>query len=59
VTPVLVERLVHGDGASDDLGEIVATECGRKEADVPLRTRLSWGVAKPTTKAAGHLPGIA
>jgi hypothetical protein len=50
VTQVLVERIVHGDGASDDVGEMVAIERGRKEVDVPLRTRVSWHLNKPTTK---------
>jgi hypothetical protein len=52
VTQVLVEKLVHGDGASDDVGELVAIECGldRGEGDVRLFTSLDSHINRPSTK---------
>jgi hypothetical protein len=50
VTQVLVERLLHGDGATYDVGRMVAIERGPKEADVPLHTRVDWHINRPTMK---------
>ena len=52
MTQVLVEKLVHGDGATDDLGRLVAIECGldRGEADVRLFTSLDSHINRPSTK---------